>query len=43
VRDVAISENVVFFGEVTHAESQPGEPLVYFYRDWREIAQKSLL
>lgn len=41
VQEVCISENVVFYGEVIHVKSQPGEPLVYYYRDWRELAEQN--
>jgi flavin reductase (DIM6/NTAB) family NADH-FMN oxidoreductase RutF len=39
VHEVPISENVVFFGRVTHVESHSGQPLVYFLRNWQELAR----
>jgi flavin reductase (DIM6/NTAB) family NADH-FMN oxidoreductase RutF len=38
VQEVAVSENIVFFGRVTHVESHSGKPLVYFHRDWQKLA-----
>jgi len=36
-QEVSIAENVVFYGHITHVQSEPGDPLIYYYRDWREL------
>lgn len=38
IQEVKISGNVVFYGEVTDVQSYPGEPLIYYFREWRGLA-----
>ena len=38
IQEIKISGNVVFFGEVTDVQSNPGDPLIYYFREWHALA-----
>lgn len=38
VHEVPMSENVVFFGRLTHIESHKGSPALYYHRNWARIS-----